>query len=162
MQRGKNDKIDAQRIAEYAYRFRDQMRLWQPPRQIVQQLSFLSAVRQRLIQAYILLASPLAEQESFISASLQKTAPADRLQATSKKSLASLKAEQKSIDSQINSLIQGDSRLKELFEWMVSVPGIGPATATEILVSTNEMKAITDPKKMAASAVRLPCRRCSF
>ncbi|GAB3777511.1 hypothetical protein GCM10028818_24780 [Spirosoma horti] len=28
MQRGKTDKVDAQRIAQYAYCFRDQMRLW--------------------------------------------------------------------------------------------------------------------------------------
>lgn len=47
----------------YAYRFRDQMRLWQPPRPIIQQLAFLSAARQRLIQAYNLLAGPLAEQD---------------------------------------------------------------------------------------------------
>jgi len=117
MQRGKNDAIDAQRIAQYAYRFRDQMRLWEPPRLIIQQLSFLSAVRQRLIHAYNLLAGPLAEQESFVATSLQK-----RLQATSKKSLSALKSEQKSIDVQIDALIQGDSRLKELFEWMVSGP----------------------------------------
>lgn len=30
MQRGKTDKVDAQRIAQYAYRFRDQIRLWEP------------------------------------------------------------------------------------------------------------------------------------
>ena len=52
MQRGKTDSVDAQRIAEYAYRFRDQIRLWTPPRQIIQQLAFLSSVRQRLNQAY--------------------------------------------------------------------------------------------------------------
>ena len=40
MQRGKTDKVDAQRIAQYAYRFRDQMRLWQPPREIIQKLAF--------------------------------------------------------------------------------------------------------------------------
>ena len=51
MQRGKTDKVDAQRIAQYAYRFRDQMRLWEPPRQIIQKLAFLSATRQRLNQA---------------------------------------------------------------------------------------------------------------
>ena len=39
------------------------MRLWQPPRPIIQQLAFLSAARQRLIQAYNLLAGPLAEQD---------------------------------------------------------------------------------------------------
>ena len=42
MQRGKTDKVDAQRIAQYAYRFRDQMRLWEPPREIVQKLAFLN------------------------------------------------------------------------------------------------------------------------
>lgn len=49
LQRGKNDAIDAQRIAEYAFRFRDQMRLWQPPRPVVQKLAALSALRQRLL-----------------------------------------------------------------------------------------------------------------
>ena len=28
LQRGKTDTIDAQRIAEYAFRFRDRMRVW--------------------------------------------------------------------------------------------------------------------------------------
>lgn len=147
MQRGKNDTVDAQRIAEYAYRFRDQMHLWQPPRHVIQQLAFLSAARQRLIQAYNLLAGPLAEQESFINPLLQK-----QLQRSSKKSLASLKEEQKAIEQQIDGLIQADVRLKELFEWMISVPGIGPATATEIIVVTNEMTTISDPKKMACHA----------
>ncbi len=66
-------KVDAQRIAQYAYRFRDQMRLWEPPRAIIQKLAFLSATRQRLNQAYNLLAVPITEQETFISKSLQKT-----------------------------------------------------------------------------------------
>jgi transposase len=76
--------------------------------------------------------------------------------------LTALKDEQKAINTQIDMLIQGDSRLKELFDLIVSVPGVGAATATEILVATNELKTINDPKKMAASAVRLSCRRCPF
>ena len=34
----------------------------------------------------------------------------------------------------------------------MSVPGIGMATATEIVIATNEMKTITEPKKMACHA----------
>ena len=45
LQRGKNDAIDAQRIAEYAYRFRDRLRVWQPPRAVIQELAFLSGGR---------------------------------------------------------------------------------------------------------------------
>ena len=63
-----------------------------------------------------------------------------------------LKADQKAIDQQIDALIQADSRLKELFSWMVSVPGIGPVTATEILITTNEMQTICEPKKLACHA----------
>ena len=96
MQRGKTDKVDAQRIAQYAYRFRDQMRLWEPPREVIQKLAFLSATRQRLNQAYNLLAVPVDEQESFISKSLQKT-----LKGNVNKSLAALKGEQKAVEQQI-------------------------------------------------------------
>ncbi|WP_186741819.1 transposase [Spirosoma utsteinense] len=147
MQRGKTDKIDAQRIAQYAYRFRDQMCLWQPPREIIQKLAFLSATRQRLNQAYNLLAVPVAEQETFISKSLQKT-----LKGNVKKSLTALQEEQKVVEQQIKDLIQTDARLKELFDLMVSVPGIGPVIATELLIATNEMQTISDPKKLACHA----------
>lgn len=72
LQRGKTDSIDAQRIAEYAYRFRDQLRLWEPPRRVVQQLAMLSATRQRLVNIYNQLAGPLNEQQGFIDPALQK------------------------------------------------------------------------------------------
>lgn len=147
MQRGKTDKVDAQRIAQYAYRFQDQMRLWEPPREVVQKLTFLSATRQRLSQAYNLLAVPVAEQETFVSKSLQKT-----LKSSVRRSLTTLKEERNAVDKQINELIQADSRLKELFDLMISVPGIGPVIATELLITTNEMQTITDPKKLACHA----------
>jgi hypothetical protein len=38
MIRGKNDKVDAQRIALYAYKNREQARLWTPKREVIQQL----------------------------------------------------------------------------------------------------------------------------
>ena len=89
---------------------------------------------------------------------LQKTAPADRLKSNVKKSLTALKEEQKAVEQQIQQLIQADARLKELFDLMVSVPGIGPVIATELLITTNEMQTINNPKKLAASAVRLSRR----
>lgn len=90
------------------YRFRDQIRLWTPPREVMQKLAFLSATRQRLNQAYNLLAVPLSEQETFIRKSLQKA-----LKGNVKKSLVALKEEQKAIDVQIHDLIQADIHLKD-------------------------------------------------
>jgi transposase len=79
----------------------------------------------------------------------------------------SLKKDIQNVEKLIKETIQNDIYLKELFEFIKSVNGIGPAIATEILISTaaaaaNEFKNITDPKKFAASAVQLPCRSCSF
>lgn len=147
LQRGKTDTIDAQRIAEYACRFKDLMRLWQPPRPVIQQLAFLSATRQRLIQVYNQLANPLSEQKSFVNPTLQK-----QLQKSCKASLATLERDRKAVDKAIDNLIAGDEHLRVLFGLVTSVPGVGVATATEVLIATNEMKTITDPKKMACHA----------
>lgn len=147
LQRGKTDSIDAQRIAEYAFRFRDQFRLWEPPRAVVQQLALLSAARQRLILVYNQLAGPLAEQQGFINPVLQK-----QLSKSCQASLTAIEKDRKAVDKAIDALIEADSHLCQLFELVTSVPGIGKTTATEIVVATNEMKTIADPKKMACHA----------
>ena len=149
LQRGKTDAIDAQSvrrsdIAEYAYRFRDQMRLWQPPRPVVQKLAALSALRQRLLLVRQQLQQPITEQDGFVDAALQK-----QLAKTCQASLRAIKADLEIADQQITELIEGDDRLKELFARITSVPGVGPATATEVIVATNEFKAISDPRKLA-------------
>ncbi|WP_232073927.1 hypothetical protein [Spirosoma aureum] len=154
LQRGKTarrpgDTIDAQRIAEYAFRFRDRMRLWQPPRPVIQQLAFLSAARQRLIQrgrpaVYNQLANPLTEQQNFVNPSFQK-----QLIKSCRASLMALEKDRKAVDKAIDLLIEEDRQLKELFGLLTSVPGIGIATATEVVIATNELKTIADPKQMA-------------
>ena len=48
LQRGKSDSIDAQRIAEYAYRFQDRIRLWKPARPVMKKLAEFTRLRQRL------------------------------------------------------------------------------------------------------------------
>lgn len=144
LQRGKTDSIDAQRIAEYAFRFRDRLRLWEPPRQVVQNLALLSAARQRLISVYNQLAGPLAEHQGFIDPTLQ-----EQLNKSCQASLAALEKDRRAVDKAIDALIEADPQLSQLFELVMSVPGIGMATATEIVIATNEMKTITDPKKMA-------------
>ena len=152
LQRGKNDAIDAQRIAEYAFRFRDQMRLWQPPRPVLQKLAILSALRQRLLLVRQQLQQPITEQEGFVDSTLQK-----QLAKSCQASLKAINADLEATDKQINELIDQDDRLKELFTWTSlrrpgSVPGVGSVTAAEVLVATDEFKAITDPKKLACHA----------
>lgn len=90
---------------------------------------------------------PIQEQQGFVEKSLQK-----QLAKTCQASLKAINTDLASAEKQINELIQSDDRLKELFGWITSVPGVGDAIATEVLVATNEFKAINDPKKLACHA----------
>ncbi|WP_235985585.1 IS110 family transposase [Spirosoma utsteinense] len=67
MIRGKNDKVDAQRIALYAYKNRDEVRLWTPKREVIQPLDRLTSTRSRLVKVRKMLQSPLTDSDGFIS-----------------------------------------------------------------------------------------------
>ena len=64
-------------------------------------------------------------------------------------SMDAMKADLKAVDKKIKELIDNDPQLKELFYIVDSVKGIEPVIATEVLITTNEFKDITDSKKYA-------------
>jgi transposase len=147
LQRGKSDKIDAQRIANYAFRFKDRIRLWQPPRQLLQDLTHLSALRQRLLSVRTQLQQPINEQVRFVNTKRQKLV-VKNCQA----SLKAINSDLTNVEQQIQQLVQQDEQLKELFVLMTSIPGVGNATATEVIIATDEFKMIQEPKKLACHA----------
>ena len=147
MIRGKNDKVDAQRIATYAYKNRDEVRLWVPKRDIIQKLDRLTALRNRLIKVRKMIQSPLTDCEGFVSKK--------DLNETREACQATLKSLDRDI-KKVNQDIQNDAYLKEFYEYIESVKGIGPAIATEILIVSNEFKNINEPKKFACHAGVVP------
>lgn len=151
MIRGKNDKVDARRIAIYACKNRDEVRLWVPKRDVIQKLDRLTATRNRLVKVRKMLQSPLTDSHGFISNKDQRES-----KKACQKTIDSLSKDIQQIELQIKSTIRNDAYLKELFELIESVKGIGPVIATEILIVTNEFKDITEPKKPACHAGVVP------
>jgi len=143
--RGKNDKIDSIRIAGYAYEKREKLRLWAPKRDVIRQLSYLTATRSRLIEARKMLKTPLKEHEIFSPQKLTKQ-KISLCSGTFKAIDADLKKTEKAIDQ----LIASDLELDRLFRLTTSVTGIGKVTATQILITSNEFKSIGDPKQYAS------------
>ena len=70
--RGKSDRIDAIRIAQYAYKNREQLHFWCPQRDVVQQLKALLVTRERLVKIRTQLEVPIRECEEFIVESIRK------------------------------------------------------------------------------------------
>ena len=154
--RGKTDQVDAKRIALFAYKNRDEARLWKPKRPVMAQLDRLTAQRARLVKVIKMLQTPLTDSEGFIDQADRK---AD--QQACKASLKALKADLKAADKAIGEVAQQDPELKRLFERVTSVVGISQTTAAEIILATNEFQDITDPKKFACYAGVVPFERSS-
>jgi transposase len=143
LQRGKNDQVDAFRIAQYAYKNRETLRLWQPKRQVITKLKELAALRSRLLNAKKQLSVPINETALFDKALAKQTL------ALCENTAVAINNDLKKVEAAIDQLVANDDHLKRLFEIVTSVQGIGKITATAMIVCTNEFKDINEPSKFA-------------
>jgi transposase len=132
MTRGKTDRQDAIRIAQYAFRFQDKVSLWKPEEKVILQLKELQAKRELLVKTYRMLRQSVTGKDS----DLQKP----------------LIALQKSIDkveAKIEGLILVEPKLCSHYKLIQSVPGIGKVVATRLLITTKAFTQFTNPRKLA-------------
>jgi len=145
--RGKNDKVDAVRIGEYAYRNQETVRLWEPKREVIQELSHLAALRSRLVEVGKIIKTPLKENGVFMRKGMERLT-----NHLCSKTIKGLETDLERVEEAIDQIITSDAELKRLFAIVTSVSSIGKVTAVMILVTTNEFKDIKDPKKFACYA----------
>ena len=148
VQRGKNDKIDAIRIAEYADRYIDRAKLYKPTRNVIQQLKSLTRIRRTLLNHYNALKTMGKEKDLFLTKGFHIN--------TCSKSIKALELNIKEVDLKIKKIIMDDENVKRLFEIITSVKGVGAVVGAEIIVATNEFKNFDNPKKFACYAGLAP------
>jgi transposase len=156
MQRGKNDKVDAQRIAEYIMRNSDRLKRWQPRRDVLNRLQLLIRLRERLIKSKTELSRFNQDASKFLTKQESQLV----IQG-SKQPLEALTKAIKKADSDIELLIREDKNLNQLAELVTSVDGIGMVTCSAILVRTNEFKDFTEAKKFACTSGIAPFEHSS-
>ena len=156
MKRGKSDKVDARRIAQYALKNLTSLRFWKPQRSTIQKIQALLVLRDRLVKMKVQLETPLNETHEFIDESLRKTI-AKNCQTT----LEALKRNLSKIEQNIKSLVKSDSQVEQQFKWATSVPGIGTITALNVIVASGEFQRISESKKFACYAGIAPFEHTS-
>lgn len=147
MTRGKNDKLDAKRIAVYAFKNYQNLHFWKPQRLCIQKLKSLLVTRERLVKMKVQLAVPLREASEFIEESVHKASLK-----SCQKTIKAVDMDIKGIEKEIADLVAGDTDLQAKCRLITSVPGIGKITALNLIVSTGEFKRIREPKKLACYA----------
>lgn len=155
MQRGKNDKIDAERIALYAYKERENLKTWQPPRTVIKLLKHLSVLRTRLLNSKKALSAPLKELSSFDKQAAKAIEPLTR------STLRQIDNDLQKIELRIQEIINSDDTLKRLFKITTSISGVGKVTAWEVIICTNEFKTINNAQKFACYAGVAPFEHSS-
>jgi transposase len=156
MVRGKNDKIDARRIAEYAIKNFSNLKLWQPERHSIEQLKALLIIRERLVKIKTQLQVPIQEASNFVDPSIYNS-----LKASSKHSLSAVKKDIKAIEKRIRELVKTDQKLNRQLERATSVPGIGHIIALNMIVTSGEFNRIDQPKSFACHAGVAPFEHSS-
>jgi len=147
MARGKDDKTDAIRIAEYAWKNRTELELWSPKRAVINELAELMALRSRLLNVAMVLKTPQKEKKAFMNTKVYS-----KMAGICEASIDAISTDLMNLEQVIKNVISGDENLSKLMKIITSVPYIGFVTGTYILIYTNEYKDITDPKKFACYA----------
>ena len=129
--RGKNDKIDAARIAEYAYRYSDKAVRYVIAQEALVSMKNLLADREFLLTDKKRYQSQITDQKRYMT-------PGDFKHKSSrwKKVIKTIDDQIKSIDAEIESIIAADPVLTRQKELLTSIDGIGDRIAINMIAIT--------------------------
>ena len=139
----KTDAVDSAQIAEYAYRFLDELRFWQPKKEILEKLKHFLTLREQLVKQSV-------ATQNALKAYQQHILKDQSLLEIHEKHLAQIKEHIAAVDQHIQRLIHQDPSLRQLSICLDSLCGFGILLAAYLLVLTNAFQDITDSKQFAA------------
>ena len=155
LQRGKNDKIDAERIAYYALKNHEEAKFYEAPRKVVEQIRKLISLREHLLTTKAMLVRNSNELKGF-EPELSKLH-----QKFSKSTLKAIETDLKNIENELDNNIKADKNLSNLFEKITSVTGVGKVTALFLICYTNEFKLYYTPRQIACYCGVVPFEHTS-
>ncbi len=139
----KTDPVDSRQIAEYAYRFCDQLIPWQPKEELLEKIRQLLSLREQFTKQKVAIKNAIgAYQQQKIQVTLINKAH--------KETLAQLEKQITRIDKELDKLIKEDPDISRKFNHLKSIPGFGMLLSAHLLVMTESFSKIQDYKRLAA------------
>ncbi|WP_408040188.1 IS110 family RNA-guided transposase [Tenacibaculum amylolyticum] len=155
IQRGKTDKLDAIRLAQYALKHSKEMELYRPLPDVLKQVKILIKTREQLVNFKADLNKHPNEVKLF-DPELGKLA-LKQVKKTSK----CLDNEIKRIESELHALILSDEKLNKTVGLVTSVTGIGVMTALYFIIFTNFFTRYKEAKQLACYCGVVPFEHTS-
>lgn len=155
IQRGKNDKIDAIRIAQYVAKNCNEIELYKPIPEVLEKVKILIKIREKLVNFNADLNKYPNEIKNFAPELSKLT------QKNIKKTTKCLKDEIKRIETEMKALILSDDKLNATVGLASSVTGIGIITALYFTIFTNFFTRYQNPKQLACYCGVVPFEHSS-
>jgi len=143
--RGKDDKVDATKLARYAYRLRDEIEPYKMPSTNVLKLKNLLSLRERLVRQRAGYKTSLKEQKRVLVRDKNKV-----LFDGQEKMIKYLSKQIVKIEDELESIINSDEKLKKLYELILSIKSVGPQTALFMIVQTDGFTKFASARKFAS------------
>ena len=139
----KTDPVDSKQIAEYAYRFQDELTSWQPRDEILEKIRQLLSVREQFTKQKVALKNAIqAYHKQRVQVTLIKKAQ--------KETLSQIEKQIARIDKELAKLINQDPNTFQKASNLKSIPGYGMLLAAHLLVITENFTKIQNYKRLAA------------
>ena len=138
--RGKNDKVDAERIAYYTWLHRDELHYSRLSDSSILRLQELAAERKRFVKQ-------LAEYESLLTESKDRSKTASYNRAEKAKTF--LEEEIKEVEKEMQETIERDPVLLKNYALLLSIKGIGSVNAISTIVHTNNFEGFETARQYA-------------
>lgn len=130
--RGKDDKVDATKIALYGYRLRDEINPSKLPSIAIRKIKRLLTLRERLVKQRAGHKSTIKEQKRIYIRKENKL-----LFEIQEKAIKFLTKQIQNIEMEMKQIIKTNQKLNQQYKLVVSVKGIGNQTALFMIVTTN-------------------------
>jgi transposase len=140
--RGKNDQVDAFRIARYGFERRDLLKTATQPNKALQRLQFLSSARELLVRQRSALLCAMKEFRVALD-------PTDSIIQTQHELIDSLGAKIKLIESEMQDLVKLNEPIKQSFGLLTSIKGVGKIVAIYTIIKTGNFTKFSNARKFA-------------
>ena len=149
--RGKNDRIDARRIAQYGWLRREELVAGQYPIALIVSIKDLLSYRNKLVRDRS--GYKVRLKEELETGRVKKT---DFLYKEQQKDIAYLDAKIKMVEKEILKLIKSDKAIHRNFLLLQTIKGVGKITAAYIIAVTDNFVRFSDPRKFNCYAGLAP------
>jgi transposase len=152
--RGKNDKVDARRIARYGFEKRDVLVAATKPNKAIERLQMLHSTRDRLVRDRASLKCAIKEYRNVLKQS-------DLIIQSQLTLIKNFTQQIKKIEAEIAELIRKEQAVNQNFQLLRTIKGVGNVIAAAAIVKTGNFSKFANARKFACYCGTAPFEHSS-